>query len=57
MQISIEIAEKFYEHGRLNEAQEVCEQIVAGDPRGVHLDSDFVVSPDMLLSLLGNSGP
>ena len=32
MQISIEIAEKFYEQGRLNEAQEVCEQIVAGDP-------------------------
>ena len=32
MQISIEIAKKFYEQGRLNEAQEVCEQIVAGDP-------------------------
>jgi predicted negative regulator of RcsB-dependent stress response len=32
MQISIEIAEKFYEQGRLNEAQEVCERIVASDP-------------------------
>ena len=30
---------------------------VPDDPRGVHLDSDFVVSPDMLLSLLGSSGP
>ena len=32
MQISIEEAENFYELGRLDEAREVCEQIVAGDP-------------------------